>query len=84
MKSAERQESDLLCFARLLLHVQVKQKMTCTQFLKSTRGINGGQDFPKDFLEELYRNIERRAIRIPPAQQAESFLQRTSLPEPIR
>lgn len=63
--------------------VQVKEKMTCAQFLKNNKGINDGQDFPKEFLEELYRNIERRAIRIPPAHQADG-LQRNSLPELIR
>jgi brefeldin A-resistance guanine nucleotide exchange factor 1 len=63
---------------------QVKTKMTCEEFVRNNRGGNDGQDFPRDFLEELFRHIERRAIRIPPAHPAENSLRHNSLPEPIR
>ena len=67
-----------------MLRLQVKRKMTCTEFVANNKGVNAGQDFPTDFLEELYRNIERRAIRIPAAHPHDSLPATNSLPEPIR
>ena len=64
--------------------LQVKKKMTCEEFVRNNKGVNDGQDFPTDFLEDLFRNIERRAIRIPPAHPADNLLHHNSLPEPIR
>lgn len=79
----------VLAFSLVLLNTDrhkstVKTKMTCEEFVRNNRGGNDGQDFPRDFLEELFRHIERRAIRIPPAHPAENSLRHNSLPEPIR
>lgn len=64
--------------------LQVKRKMTCAEFVANNKGVNAGSDFPRDFLEELFRNIERRAIRIPAAGPPDALSPTNSLPEPIR
>ena len=64
---------------------QVRKKMTKEEFVRNTAGTNERTDFPRDFLEMLYSNIERRALRIPPAhQQADGVSRSSSLPEAAR
>jgi hypothetical protein len=48
----------------------VKKKMTCEEFIRNNRGINGGVDLPHDFLRELYTSISQNEIRISADQQA--------------
>ncbi len=38
-------------------NVHIKTKLTQDVFLKNNRGINGGKDFPDEFLKELYSAV---------------------------
>ncbi|KAH7353025.1 hypothetical protein KP509_19G075800 [Ceratopteris richardii] len=38
--------------------------MTEEDFIKNNRGINGGQDLPREVLSELYHSIVRNEIKI--------------------
>ena len=48
---------------------QVKKKMTLESFIRNNRGINDNEDFPPEFLEELYNNIACKGFRIPASPQ---------------
>ncbi|KAK9918480.1 hypothetical protein WJX75_004379 [Coccomyxa subellipsoidea] len=50
-------------------NVGVKKKMTCEEFIRNNRGINGGADLPHSFLRELYASISQNEIRISADQQ---------------
>ena len=50
--------------------MQVKKKMTCDEFIRNNRGINGGVDLPHQFLRELYGSISQNEIRISADQQS--------------
>ena len=57
----------VLSFSTLMLHTDahhpnVKSRMTLEQFLANNRGIDGGKDLPRDFLEELYNGIRSKKI----------------------
>ena len=54
--------------------VQVKKKMTCEEFIRNNRGINGGLDLPHAFLRELYASISQNEIRISADQQASGLV----------
>eukprot|EP00727_Mastigamoeba_balamuthi_P007150 m51a1_g3055 hypothetical protein (837) ;mRNA; f:967981-971134 len=59
----------ILAFSVIMLNTdahnpQVKNKMTKAQFLKTTRGINAGQDLPQQFLENLYDRIVSDEIKM--------------------
>eukprot|EP00004_Rigifila_ramosa_P007117 TRINITY_DN1802_c0_g1_i1.p1 TRINITY_DN1802_c0_g1~~TRINITY_DN1802_c0_g1_i1.p1 ORF type:complete len:941 (-),score=212.16 TRINITY_DN1802_c0_g1_i1:101-2923(-) len=43
---------------------QVKKKMSLAEFLRNNRGIDNGQDVPKEFLEALYNSIATNEIKI--------------------
>ncbi len=51
----------ILCFSMIMLSTDVHNvhitKLTQDVFLKNHRGINGGKDFPEEFLKELYTTI---------------------------
>ena len=47
-----------------ILWVQVPKKMTCNEFIRNNRGINGGDNLPQDFLTSLYENISKNEIKI--------------------
>jgi hypothetical protein len=49
---------------------QVKKKMTADEFVRNNRGINGGEDLPRDFLRALYASIAADEIRISSEAQA--------------
>lgn len=38
--------------------------MTCEDFIRNNRGINGGENLPQEFLAQLYESIKRNEIRI--------------------
>ena len=38
--------------------------MTCNEFIRNNRGINGGDNLPQDFLTSLYENISKNEIKI--------------------
>lgn len=44
--------------------MQVPKKMTCNEFIRNNRGINGGDNLPQDFLTSLYDNISKNEIKI--------------------
>ena len=54
--------------------MQVKKKMTCEEFIRNNRGINGGADLPHQFLRELYASISQNEIRISADQQASGLV----------
>ena len=54
--------------------MQVKKKMTCEEFIRNNRGINGGADLPHAFLRELYASISQNEIRISADQQASGLV----------
>jgi Sec7-like guanine-nucleotide exchange factor len=62
-----------------LARTQIKKKMTCDEFIRNNRGINGPKDAPKDlprdFLVELYHHFSERAIRFPqlPASMSDKY-----------
>lgn len=58
-----------MLFLFLLYHkdwllMQVPKKMTCSEFIRNNRGINGGDNLPQDFLTGLYDNISKNEIKI--------------------
>ena len=57
----------VLAYSTLMLHTDahhpnVKSRMTLDQFITNNRGIDGGEDLPRDFLEDLYNGIRRKKI----------------------
>lgn len=64
----------VLCYAVIQLNVdqhnpQVKNPMTIQQFRNNQRKLNDGEDFPPEFLEEIYENIKEREIVLPAEQK---------------
>jgi brefeldin A-inhibited guanine nucleotide-exchange protein len=43
---------------------QVKRKMTCEDFVRNNRGINEGQDLPKEILEAIFEEIKNNEIKM--------------------
>lgn len=65
----------VLAFSAILLNTDahsasVRTKMTAAQFVANTRGINGGADLPRAFLEGLYGSILAHPVRAPVAAGA--------------
>ena len=61
----------ILSFSTIMLNtdlhntgIPVDKKMTLDQFLRNNRGINGGEDLPRDFLEKLYNEIKEKQIMV--------------------
>ncbi|GLT51689.1 hypothetical protein SLA2020_250820 [Shorea laevis] len=59
----------ILCYSVIMLNTdqhnpQVKKKMTEEEFLRNNRGINAGQDLPREYLSELFQSISTNAITI--------------------
>ncbi|KAL3131638.1 hypothetical protein ABBQ38_007935 [Trebouxia sp. C0009 RCD-2024] len=59
----------ILAYSTIMLNTdqhnsQVPKKMTCTEFIRNNRGINGGDNLPQDFLTSLYDNISKNEIKI--------------------
>ena len=57
----------VLAYSTLMLHTDahhpnVKSRMTLEQFITNNRGIDGGNDLPRDFLEDLYNGIRSEKI----------------------
>lgn len=60
----------ILAYAVILLNVDQhnpknKRPMTLSDFLRNQRGLNGGADFPPEYLERIYNNIRTREIIMP-------------------
>uniref|UniRef100_A0A7N0ZT61 SEC7 domain-containing protein n=1 Tax=Kalanchoe fedtschenkoi TaxID=63787 RepID=A0A7N0ZT61_KALFE len=59
----------ILCYSLIMLNTdqhnpQVKKKMTEEEFIRNNRGINGGQDLPREYLSQLFRSISSHPISI--------------------
>ncbi|KAL0041048.1 hypothetical protein WJX77_003321 [Trebouxia sp. C0004] len=59
----------ILAYSTIMLNTdqhnsQVPKKMTCNEFIRNNRGINGGDNLPQDFLTSLYDNISKNEIKI--------------------
>lgn len=44
--------------------IPLNKKMTKEQFIRNNRGINDGEDLPREFLETLYDEIKARQIQV--------------------
>ncbi|VEN47440.1 unnamed protein product [Callosobruchus maculatus] len=60
----------VLSFAIIMLNTSlhnpsVKEKPSIEQFINMNRGINQGQDLPRQLLESLYNNIKAEPFKIP-------------------
>lgn len=60
-----------LAFSTIILNTDLhnpnlrdERRMTLEQFLRNNRGINGGEDFPVDFMTELYTQIKEQEIQV--------------------
>ncbi|KAF2083553.1 Sec7-domain-containing protein [Saccharata proteae CBS 121410] len=42
-----------------------KNRMRVEDFARNLRGVNGGQDFPQDYLQDIYNSIKTREIILP-------------------
>ncbi|KAK9841755.1 hypothetical protein WJX81_000904 [Elliptochloris bilobata] len=67
----------ILAYSVILLNTdqhnsQVKKKMTVDEFVRNNRGINSGEDLPREFLRALYVSIAADEIRISSEAQAGS------------
>ncbi|KAH8705103.1 putative guanine nucleotide exchange factor [Talaromyces proteolyticus] len=46
-------------------NVKPSNRMTCNDFARNLRGVNGGQDFDPEFLQEIYDSIKHNEIILP-------------------
>jgi brefeldin A-resistance guanine nucleotide exchange factor 1 len=60
-----------LAFSTILLNTDLhnptikdEKRMTLEQFIRNNRGINDGEDFPEEFLTELYSQIKSQEIQV--------------------
>lgn len=58
----------VLSFSVMMLHTDLHnpsnpRRMTMPEFVRNNRGIDDGQDLPKEYLEMIYRNIEAEEFR---------------------
>lgn len=61
----------VLSFSTIMLNTDLhnpncENKMTVQEFIRNNRGINNGEDFPADYLTELYDQIKERQIKVKP------------------
>lgn len=61
----------ILAFSTIMLNTDLhnpgipqNKKMTKEEFLRNNRGINDGEDIPKEYLERLYEEIKSRQIQV--------------------
>ncbi|KAL9677214.1 hypothetical protein QQ045_005442 [Rhodiola kirilowii] len=59
----------ILCYSLIMLNTdqhnpQVKKKMTEEEFIRNNRGINSGQDLPREYLSQLFRSISSHPISL--------------------
>ena len=45
--------------------VNKKNRLSMNQFVEMNRGINAGQDLPKDMLESIYKSIKKEPFEVP-------------------
>jgi len=59
----------VLAFSTIMLNTdlhnpQNKTRMTCEQFVRNNRGLNDGEDLPKEMLEALYNQIKKSELQV--------------------
>lgn len=59
----------ILLFSTIMLNTDLhnknmKKKMTLEEFIRNNRGINEGEDLPRQFLEDLYNEIKNKEIEV--------------------
>jgi hypothetical protein len=59
----------ILLFSTIMLNTDLhnknmKKKMTLDEFIRNNRGINEGDDLPRQFLEDLYNEIKNKEIEV--------------------
>ncbi|KAF0700826.1 Aste57867_8677 [Aphanomyces stellatus] len=59
----------ILSFSIIMLNTdlhsdQIQKKMTIDEFVRNNRGINAGQDLPREYLVLLYNNIQSNQIKM--------------------
>ena len=43
---------------------QVSRKMTEEEFIRNNRGINDGEDLPREYLQDIYRSVQQNGIQL--------------------
>jgi len=66
---ASRDVAYIVCFSVVMLNVDahnlgVKTKMTEDEYIQRLRGINEGQDLPREYLSAIYHDITKNEIKI--------------------
>lgn len=66
---ADADSAYILSYSIIMLNTdlhnkQVKKKMTLDEFIRNNRGTNGGQDWPRETLENIYNTIANDEIKI--------------------
>lgn len=66
---ADADAAYVLCYSVIMLNTdahnpQVLKKMSKEAFIKNNKGINGGQDFPYEYLSDLYDSITKNEIKL--------------------
>jgi len=61
----------VLSFSTIMLNtdlhnptIKSENRMTLKQFIRNNRGINGGEDLPEEFLNDLYSSIKKKQIQV--------------------
>jgi len=61
----------VLAFSTIILNTDLhnpnlnpQKKMSCDQFVANNRGINDNSDIPKEYLQQLYRDIQGKQIQV--------------------
>lgn len=70
----------VLSFAVIMLqtdlhNVGVKKKMTLEDFIRINRGVNDGQDFPAQYLEEIYEEVRNNPFTLAEDEKAKARLE---------
>lgn len=68
-EAADADSAYVLSYSIIMLNTdlhspKVKGKMTLEEFIRNNRGMNGGEDFPRELLENIYNSILHSEIRI--------------------
>ena len=63
----------VLCYAIIMLttnlhNPKVKAKMQLHEFLQQNVGVNDGDNFPGDYLAEIYRDIAAEELKVKPTE----------------
>ncbi|CAO3585256.1 unnamed protein product [Absidia cylindrospora] len=67
---ANNDATQLLAYSIIMLNTdqhnpQVRRRMTLEDYMRNLRGVNGNEDFPKDYLRDIYEAIRHDEIVMP-------------------